>query len=96
MGDKYSWKQTDEDVELRVKGAPDAKGAAKRVKVTYGRGESVTVTVDGVLLLGLAPLFARVTPDECSWTLDKGEVVVTLEKANAKAWSELTLPGLDL
>ena len=44
-------------------------------------------------VLFLNPLFARVTPDECAWTLDGGEVVVTLEKADSKPWSELTLPG---
>ena len=44
-------------------------------------------------LVGLAPLFARVTPDECNWTLDNGEVVVTLEKADPRPWTELTLPG---
>ena len=44
-------------------------------------------------LLGLVPLFARVTPDECSWTLDKGEVVVSLEKGEARPWTELVLPG---
>lgn len=45
-------------------------------------------------LLFLSPLFARVTPDDCAWTLDSGEVVVTLEKAEAKPWSELILPAL--
>ena len=44
-------------------------------------------------MLFLSPLFARVTPDECAWTLDGGEVVVTLEKADSKPWSEPTLPG---
>ena len=43
--------------------------AGKRVKVGYGSGEALTVAVDGAPLLSLAPLFARVTPDEqCSWT----------------------------
>ena len=44
-------------------------------------------------MLFLSPLFARVTPDECAWTLDGGKVVVTLEKADSKPWSELTLPA---
>ena len=45
-------------------------------------------------VLFLSQLFARVTPDDCAWTLDSGEVVVTLEKVDAKPWSELTLPGV--
>ena len=89
----YSWKQTDEDVEVRVKGGPEGKGAAKRVKVSYGSGDRLEVKVDGGVVLFLSPLFARVTPDDCAWTLDSGEVVVTLEKVDSKPWSELTLPG---
>tara|TARA_B110001452_G_scaffold190169_2_gene160364 strand:+ start:272 stop:1285 length:1014 start_codon:yes stop_codon:yes gene_type:complete len=95
-GDKYSWTQTDEDLEVRVQGAPTVKGAAKRVSVSYGRGESLTVTIDSVVVVGIVRLFDRVTPDECSWSLDNGEVVVTLEKADPRAWTDLALPGLGL
>ena len=95
-GERYTWTQTDEDVEVRVQGAPEGKGVAKRVGVSYGRGESLTVMVDGVVVVGIGRLFDRVTPDECSWSLDKGEVVVTLEKADPRPWTELALPGLGL
>lgn len=95
-GDRYSWTQTDEDLEVRVQGAPEVKGAAKRVSVSYGRGESLTVMIDSVVVLGIVRLFDRVTPDECSWSLDKGEVVITLEKADPRPWTDLALPGLGL
>ena len=34
-------------------------------------------------------LFARVTPDDCSWTLDGEHVVITLEKTDSKPWQGL-------
>ena len=56
------------------------RGAAKRVKVGYGRGEALSVSVDGAPLASVAPLFARVTPDECTWTVDGGAIVVTMQR----------------
>ena len=47
-------------------------------------------------MVGIVRLFDRVTPDECSWSLDNGDVVVTLEKADPRAWTDLALPGLGL
>ena len=86
---RYTWTQTDEDVEVRVHGAPNGRGAAKRVAVSYGGGGSLRVKVDGVELLAVDKLFARVTPDDCSWSLDGDHVVVTLEKADPAAWAAL-------
>ena len=92
-GDKegYTWSQTEEDVEVRVAGAPEGRGAAKRVKVGYGRGEALSVSVDGAPLASVAPLFARVTPDECTWTVESGAIVVTMQKAEPRPWASLAL-----
>ncbi|KAG8462298.1 hypothetical protein KFE25_012118 [Diacronema lutheri] len=93
-GGAFSWSQTDDEVEVRVRGAPTGKGASKRVTVAYGRGSSLTVSYDGAPpVVSIAPLFAPVLPDECAWTLDGGEVVVTMPKADARPWAALTLPG---
>lgn len=92
-GELYSWKQGDDDLEVRVKGAPEGRGAARRVLVSYGSGDRIEVKVDGAVVLFLSPLFDRVAPDECTWTLDKAEVVITLEKAQARPWTDLVLPG---
>ena len=34
-------------MQVRVKGGPEGKGAAKRVKVSYGSGDRLEVKVDG-------------------------------------------------
>jgi len=93
-GANHSWTQTDDDVEIRIKGAPQGKGAGKRVSVTYPKGEGLIVKVDSVQVAGFAKLFTNVVPDGCAWTLDGEEIVVTLEKAEQNMpWMELTLPG---
>lgn len=92
----YTWTQTDDDVEVRVAGAPEGRGAAKRVDVAYGRGDTLVVKIDKEAVLCVAKLFDRVTPDDCAWTLDKGTVVVTLEKAQPRAWASLHLPSVEV
>eukprot|EP01063_Lacrimia_lanifica_P014557 TRINITY_DN21121_c0_g1_i1.p1 TRINITY_DN21121_c0_g1~~TRINITY_DN21121_c0_g1_i1.p1 ORF type:complete len:337 (+),score=107.79 TRINITY_DN21121_c0_g1_i1:49-1059(+) len=91
--DAYSWTQTDDDLEVRVLSAPSGKGAAKRVKVSYGTGTSLVVTFDGAEALRVDALFDRIIPDDCSWTLDDGTVVITMEKGDPRPWASLTLPG---
>jgi hypothetical protein len=49
------------------------------------------VSVDGSVLVELAPLFDTVAPDDCTWTLDKGEVVVSMEKPEPRPWATLCL-----
>ena len=80
---------------MRVtRGIPDGKAAKKRVAVSYGSGESLTVKVDGEALLTFPKLFDRVTPDECSWSLGgEGALVITMEKGDARPWASLELPG---
>ena len=92
----YTWSQTEDEVEVRVRGAPSGKGAAKRVRVEYGNGESLIVAVDGdasAPLVHLTPLFARVDTGGCTWTLDGEFVVVSMEKAETRPWAAVTLRG---
>ena len=89
----YSWTQTEDDVEVRVtKGIPKEKGGKKRIKVLYGKGDSLVVKVDGEEVCNVTPLFDKVTPDECSWSLDGGTLVISMEKAEGKAWADLGHP----
>lgn len=90
---RFAWSQTDEEVEVRVRGAPSGSGAAKRVSVSYGAGDALAVHVDKLPLVVLAPLFDRVDPEGCAWTLDGGDVVVSMEKSRARPWASLTLSG---
>ena len=90
----YTWTQTEDEVEVRVRGAPVSKGASKRVTVEYGGGDSLIVTVDkgnSLPLVCLTPLFARVDTDGCTWTLDGEFVVISMEKLEARPWTNLLL-----
>jgi hypothetical protein len=49
------------------------------------------VTIDGAVIAALSPLFETVAPDDCTWTVDAGEVVVTMEKPDARPWATLCL-----
>ena len=98
---RYTWTQTHEDVEMRVLvGIPSGPTAKKRIKVSYGRGESVKVFVDGKTVLDIEKLFDRISPDDCSWCLDVSKegtaLVVTMEKIEPRAWVELHLPALKM
>ena len=95
--DGYTWTQGDDDVEVRVsRGIPEGnpKLAKKRILVGYGKGASLFVRVDGKEVLGVAKLFDRVAPDECSWTLDAGVLVISMEKIERRPWVSLELPEL--
>lgn len=82
---------------MRVKGSGlglEKRGSAARVKVGYGsKGDAVAVQVDQSERLRLGPLFARVDPDGCAWTLDKGDIIISMEKAEARSWPQLCLSG---
>jgi hypothetical protein len=107
--EKYGWSQTDDEVEVRVKlpaalASETTKALAKKVAVSYGGGSALVVSLtsgggagggksDGAELVNLRPLFAKVDVDGCTWTVDKGEVVVSMEKADARPWTMLLLSG---
>ena len=96
-GGRYSWNQTEEDVEVTVlKGIPQGPTAKKRIRVSYGGGEALLVEVDREEVFRVEKLFDRVQPDSCSWCLDGESLVITLEKLHARPWVELALPGLTL
>jgi hypothetical protein len=83
--------------QVRVFGGPSGLGASKRVTVAYGQGDQLRVCLDGntsAPLVALFPLFDRVDSTGCAWTLEKnGDIVVSLEKAQPRPWTKLTLSG---
>lgn len=105
-GGLYSWTQTDDEVEVRVlRGIPEGKAAKKRVTVSYGKGgDALIVSVDKESVFRVEKLFSRVSPDECSWSVESGGkgsdgggvLVVSMEKGEARPWAELALPGTSL
>jgi hypothetical protein len=82
-----SWTQKDDEVELKFSVAKGTK--AKYCKLVFAR-QSLKVTVAGQPLLQGAT-FDPVMTDECTYTLqDEGdgkEMVVTLVKAEKRAWA---------
>lgn len=105
-GGLYRWSQTEEEVEVRIlKGIPEGKAAKKRVAVSYGKGgDALRVSVDGSVAFAVEKLFARVSPDECSWSVESGSkggdgggvLVISMGKGEERPWAELALPGTAL
>ena len=61
--------------------APQRNGAQPLTSCTFAAGS-------------FEKLFAKVTPDDCSWTLDGEHIVITLEKAVAgRPWAGLVPLG---
>lgn len=86
--DGYAWKQDTDEVEVSVelpseatKGQIKVAFAAKRLKVEHAG----KVLVDG-------QLSAQCVPDGSTWTMSKGRVVISLEKADPRPWPSLFAP----
>ena len=93
-GENYRWTQTEEDVEVCVKIPPEVAKDKKLIKVSYGSsGDALVVHAGPLPLVTLMPLFDKVRPDDCSWTVDKvaSELIVTMEKVNERQWAAITL-----
>ncbi|CAK9082737.1 unnamed protein product [Durusdinium trenchii] len=83
--DTYKWRQDTEEVEVSVI-VPDNTAKAD-VKVQF-QSKSLKVLHSGKMLVEGA-LASPCCPEGCTWTLSKGHVVVTLEKASPKPWRSL-------
>ena len=82
-------------VEVEVTVPPECAGEGplkKRTTVKYGKGDALYVTVDEKELVKLKPLFANVDPGGCSWTCEGREIIVTMEKRDAREWHTIQLP----
>lgn len=83
--DGYLWKQDTDEVEVSAI-VPDTATKAQ-VKVTFGVKKLRVEHAGKVIVEG--QLAAACDPDGSTWTLSKGRIVVSLEKADRKPW-----PGL--
>lgn len=91
----YEWTQTDEELEVVM---PLPKGVtSKDVDVKY-LPKSLEVKCKKEPLVVL-PLFARVDPDGCTWTLDRDgdemKLVITMEKSDPVTWPRITVWSCD-
>lgn len=85
--EKYSWRQTSDDVEITFKTTTLQKSDGKLVQVNFSK-QKLKVSVKAEVLLD-ATLWGQTVPDDCTWTLSDGVVQVTLAKASATNWSAL-------
>lgn len=83
--DTYKWRQDTEEVEVSVI-VPD-NTAKTDVKVQF-QSKSLKVLHAGKTLVE-GVLASPCCPEGCTWTLSKGHIVVTLEKASPKPWRSL-------
>jgi len=84
-GEAYKWKQDLEEIEVSV--TMPATASKAEVKVVM-QSRSLKVEHKGVVILE-GQLAGVCRPEESTWTLSKGTVVVTLEKGVKKPWPAL-------
>ncbi|CAJ1394501.1 unnamed protein product [Effrenium voratum] len=83
----YSWKQSEDEVEVTFKKDDLQKGDKRYVKVAFGRKRLKVEVKDQVIID--SPLAGNTTADECTWTLSDGVLQVTLAKADGETWPHL-------
>lgn len=89
QGSGYNWRQDADEVEVSVCVPNDATKASVKVKFqsrTLRIEHAGSVVVEGQLA-------AICRPEGSTWTLSKGRVIVSLEKANSKPWPDLFAPS---
>ena len=87
-GEGYKWSQTPEDVEVLVPLPEGAKG--KDCSVKFSKRKLIIAVKNG-LSLTLDPLYGDIRTDDSSWTVSKGELVITMEKAKeTEVWPTLS------
>eukprot|EP00928_Gymnodinium_smaydae_P017960 TRINITY_DN16846_c0_g3_i1.p1 TRINITY_DN16846_c0_g3~~TRINITY_DN16846_c0_g3_i1.p1 ORF type:complete len:342 (-),score=70.51 TRINITY_DN16846_c0_g3_i1:201-1226(-) len=86
---KYKWKQDGEELEVAVDVPATATKA--EIKVVF-QPRALKVLHRGETLIE-GPLAGMCCPEGSTWTLGKGRVVVSLEKANQKPWPALFAPA---
>ncbi|KAL7538182.1 hypothetical protein ACHAXR_008936 [Thalassiosira sp. AJA248-18] len=93
-GCSYSWMQNEEEVEITLalskKLGGDEKVNKKMIKVAF-QMKKIIVKYNNELMLEVN-LYSKLDVDGCTWTLDKGNLVVTCEKASeGEIWPRLEL-----
>lgn len=83
----YTWKQDPEEIEISISVPNNAE--KKQVKVVF-KSKTLLVEHNGSNLVH-GQLAGLCDPDGCTWTLSKGRVVVSLEKADPRPWPSLFL-----
>jgi len=83
----YTWRQTEDEVEVTFKKEGLQKSDKKVVKVVFSR-QKLKVEVKGEVLLD-TELNMPTQSDESTWTLMDGVLQVNLSKASSESWPDL-------
>lgn len=81
----YNWRQDAEEVEVSVSVPNNA--TKTEVKVRF-QSRNLRIEHCGTVVVE-GQLAAVCRPEGCTWTLSKGRVVVSLEKADSRPWPDL-------
>ena len=79
----YTWTQTEEELELRI--VSDEPVTKKDVKIQFAP-QMLQVHKPKVVSIAL---FERVDVESCTWTIDKNELVISMEKQEAAFWPRI-------
>jgi len=89
VGEAYTWRQDGDEIELSVTVPSNAtKGD---IKVVF-QPRAVEVEHKGTILVE-GQLAGLCRPEGSTWTLSKGRVVISLEKADPRPWQSLLVAG---
>lgn len=81
--EKYSWTQQLSELEIEIPFPPETKSRDVVVDI---QKNSLKVGLKNQEPILQGELFNEVKPAECSWTIDKGVVTVTLFKIQTMEW----------
>jgi hypothetical protein len=85
----FSWTQEDDDVEITVPLVHAAAAFNKKLLKVSFKPKSVQVQYDKQELATIL-LYSAIDVDGCTWTADKENVVITVEKADpGRAWPRI-------
>lgn len=81
--EKYSWTQQLTELEIEI---PFPEGTKSRDVLVDIQKKNLKVGLKNAEPILSGELFNEVKPAECSWTIDKGVVSITLFKINTMEW----------
>lgn len=85
QGSGYNWRQDADEIEVSISVPNNATKA--EVKVRF-QTRSIRIEHCGSVVLE-GQLACPCRPEESTWTLSKGRIVVSLEKADSRPWPDL-------
>ena len=78
----YSWKQTLPEVDITIK--VDKTVRSRDLKIVIKK-DFLSVACKGETIMQ-GKLSKPIKTDDCTWTLDSGEILIHLEKFNGMEW----------